>query len=249
MKALILAGSKGKDVLAGDGESKALIKIRGKNMVMYVIEVLKQLDFIDETVLVGNNDELAPLEGHVNAIIEQGESLEDNILKGCEHFPEKEHVLILTCDIPMITADAIVDFVENANKLEADFCYPIVSKEDSEKKYPGVHRTFVRLRDGTFTGGNIVLVNNAIIKHSISKAATFLAYRKKPWKLAKVLGISFAVKFIFGSLTIAELEDKVSAIFGIKARAVLSGYPEIGTDVDKVSDLELAEKVLGREGF
>ncbi|MGI6486348.1 MAG: NTP transferase domain-containing protein [Thermoanaerobacterales bacterium] len=244
MKAIILAGNKDKDILSDEGKSKALVKIHGKPMVLYVIEVVKQLDFIDKIAIVGDKNGLLFLKQHVDVIIEQGDSLEDNILRGCKYFDKNEDVLILTCDIPLITADAITDFVQDAKQLKADFCYPVVSREHSEKKYPGVHRTFVKLKDGTFTGGNIVLVNNEVIQQSIPKAAMFLAYRKKPWKLARILGLSFVIKFLLGSLTIAELEQKVSGIFGIKAKAVVSSWPEIGTDVDKKSDLVLAENVL-----
>ena len=39
----------------------------------------------------------------------------------------------------MITSEAIGDFVEKSLILDADFCYPIVPKEENENKYPGVN--------------------------------------------------------------------------------------------------------------
>jgi GTP:adenosylcobinamide-phosphate guanylyltransferase len=244
MKALILAGGQGDGPLKEISGNKALIKINGREMIMYVIDALKQLDFIDRISVVGDEAKLSPIRDHVDAITAGGSSLPDNVLKGVELFPDEEDILVLTCDIPMITPEAINDFVEKARRLDAEFCYPIVKKEDNERKYPGVHRTYVRIKDGTFTGGNIFLVKAGVVRKAIHRAEAFLTYRKKPWMLAKILGIAFVVKFVMGTLTISELEEKVSALFGVKARAVISPYPEIGTDVDKASDLELAMKVL-----
>lgn len=244
MNALLLAGKQVEGPLKDISYYKATIKINGREMIMYVIDVLKKLDFIEKIAVVGDERELSFLKDSVDIIINQGDSLSQNILKGAQVFPEESKLLVLTCDIPMITEEAIRDFAQRAEKLEADFCYPIVKREDNDAKYPGVHRTYVRIKDGTFTGGNIVLVKAGIVKEVINKAEDFLTYRKKPWMLAKIFGLLFVIKFVLGVLTIREVEDKASALFGIKARAVISPYPEIGTDVDKVSDLELAKKVL-----
>ena len=72
-----------------------------------------------------------------------------------------------------------------------------------------------------------------------------LTLRKKPWKLAQLLGFSFMLKFFMQRLSLAELEKRVSQLLGVKGVAIISPYPEIGTDVDKPSDFELAERVIG----
>lgn len=245
MKAIILAGSQGDSPLKDINENKALIKIHDKEMVLYVVDALKKLDFIEKVALVGEQDKLMPLKDHVDVIIDGSDTMTQNILKGVNHFSDEDFILILTSDIPMITSEAIRDFVEKARKLDGEFFYPIVKKEYNDKKYPGVKRTYVKIKDGTFTGGNIFLVRAGVIKKAIHKAESFLTYRKKPWMLARLLGISFIIKFLLGSLTISELENRVSQIFGVKAQAVQSSHPEIGTDVDKESDLMLAKTVLG----
>lgn len=244
MNALILAGKQADGPLRDMGVSKAMIKINGKEMILYVLEALKAVEYVDRIAVVGDARDLAFLKNKVDIIVEQEDSMAENIVRGAEVFPEGDELLVLTCDIPMITPEAIKDFVEKARATGADFNYPIVRREDNDTRYPGVHRTYVRIRDGTFTGGNIVLVRAGIVKKAMERAKYFLAYRKKPWMLAKILGVSFVVKLLLGMLTIKELENRVSDLFGIKAKAVISAYPEIGTDVDKKSDLELAQKVL-----
>jgi len=244
MKALILAGSQEDSPLTKFSRNKALLKICGKEMIKYIIDAMRELDFIDTIAVVGPKDELVSLEGFADIIIDSGSSMTENVLKGAEVFPDSELILIATSDIPMITSEAIRDFVEKAQKVDADFYYPIVRKEINEKKYPGVKRTYVKIKDGTFTGGNIVLVKVDTVKRCIKQAEEFMIYRKKPLKLAQILGPVIIIKFLMGTITISELEKRVGKLFGIKAKGIISDYPEIGRDVDKESDVEIAEKVL-----
>jgi len=244
MKALILAGADDKSPLAKYASNKALIKINGKEMIRYIIEAFKGLDLVETVAVVGPRESLQVIEDQVDVIVDSRASMADNVLSGVDMFSDDEMILISTADIPMITPEAIKDFVEKALAMDADFYYPIVSKEENEKKYPETKRTYVKIKDGTFTGGNIVMVRAGKVKECIRQAEVFMTYRKKPWKLAQVLGLKFILKFLLGTLTIKELEERVGDLFNIKARAIISSYPEIATDVDKDSDLELAARAL-----
>ncbi|HQA59403.1 MAG: nucleotidyltransferase family protein [Tepidanaerobacteraceae bacterium] len=244
MKALILAGAEKEGPLAQYGPNKALIKIHGKEMIRYIIDAFKGLDFIDSIAVVGPKESLEPIKGQVDVIVDSAASLADNVLCGVNIFSDDEMVLIATSDIPMITPEAVRDFVEKSLSMDADFYYPIVSREENEKKYPGIKRTYVKIKDGTFTGGNIVMVRAGKVKECIKNAEAFMTYRKKPWMLARILGLKFILKFLMGTLTIDELQERVEELFGVKARAIISSYPEIATDVDKDSDLELAARAL-----
>jgi len=244
MKALILAGSEKHSPLSKFSSNKALIKIHDKEMVRYIIDAFKGLDFVDTIAVVGPKENLQSIENQVDVIVDSAASLADNVLCGVNIFSDDDMLLISTSDIPMITSEAIRDFVEKSLSIDADFFYPIVLKEENEKKYPGIKRTYVKIKDGVFTGGNIVMVKAGKVKQCIKKAGAFMAYRKKPWKLAKILGLKFVLKFLLGTLTINELQERVAELFDIKARAIISSYPEIATDVDKDSDLELAARVL-----
>lgn len=52
------------------------------------------------------------------------------------------------------------------------------------------------------------------------------------------------LRLIIGNLTISAIEDKFSKITGVKARAVVSQYPEVGQDIDKFSDIRMASYYL-----
>ncbi|MBO6038596.1 MAG: hypothetical protein J6P17_01400 [Acidaminococcaceae bacterium] len=70
------------------------------------------------------------------------------------------------------------------------------------------------------------------------------ALRKNPLKLAAWLGVSVIVKLLFRQLSLADVEAKVSALFGYRGRAVITEYACIGTDLDKAEEWPLAEKYL-----
>lgn len=129
--------------------------------------------------------------------------------------------------------------------MPADLYYPIVDKRVGELKYPVVKRTYVNLREGVFTGGNLFLVNPEIVEHTAPRVRKFLDYRKNPLKMVTLLGFSFLLRYlVLKNLTLSELEQKVSDMWAIRGAVIVSPWPEVGIDVDKPSDLQLARAVL-----
>ncbi|MBT1278479.1 nucleotidyltransferase family protein [Thermoanaerobacter sp. CM-CNRG TB177] len=242
MNAIILAGSTKEDKLP----DKAFIEIKGKYMISYVIEALRGCDKIDKIAVVGDPEKLKKVVG-IDVIIEQADNIMDNVLKGVELFKNDKRVLILTCDIPMLTKEAVCDFIEKSEATGADLCYPIVRKEDNLKKFPEAKRTYARVKEGVFTGGNIFYVNPGIIDRLIKDAKQFIAYRKRPWKLGKLLGGKILFLFLIGRLSISHIEKKAEELFNINGKAIISEYPEIGNDVDKEEDVVMATKYLSRK--
>lgn len=138
MKALILAGAQEDSPLGKVHPNKALVEIHGKVMIEYIIDALKELDFIDTIAVVGSKQSLSIIKSQVDIIVEGGATITENILKGAEAFPDEALILIITSDIPMITPEAIRDFVERSPSKIAEFCYPVISKAENERKYQGV---------------------------------------------------------------------------------------------------------------
>jgi hypothetical protein len=178
-----------------------------------------------------------------------GDSFLDNLLHGlaamtCEHsHATPDHVLVITGDLPLITAGAIEDFVTRALAADADVAYPIIPKVCCERKFPEGRRTYVRLREGVFTGGNAVVMTRGFAEQSRELIGRLYAYRKNPLKLATLFGPRFILGLLSGRLTILNLERRASAIVGARVRAVVSEHAELGFDVDKLEDLVIAREV------
>ncbi len=245
--AIILAGASNHGALRAvtDTPYEALIDIEGRAMLDYVVDAVVGSRDIERVVVVGPEKALASLAGRVYRVAQCGDSMVENILIGLEVLHSTGKVLLVTSDIPLLTTDAIGDFLRRCAEKEADIHYPVVAKQTNEASYPGVKRTYVHLVEGTFTGGNLALLDPEVVRQCHVMIEKAVQMRKKPWQLSRLLGFRFIVKFLLSRLSVAEIEERVRLMLGFRGVAIVSPYPEIGIDVDKPSDLELARNVLG----
>jgi GTP:adenosylcobinamide-phosphate guanylyltransferase len=242
----VLAGGGKGELAEVEGVScKALIKLGDQEMIRYVLTVLSALKQVERVVVVGPPDDLLFLKDHypVEIVAEQGSILQ-NLMAANHCLSNGQQTIISSADIPMLTVEAMENLLHQCQPFESDFYYPISSKELSESRFPGVQRTYVTLQEGTFTGGNVFLVNAAKLESAVPEIERFLEFRKNPLKMVSLLGAGFAWKFMTKKLTIAGLEERFSRLLKLKAQAIISDYPEIGFDVDKPSDLTLARQML-----
>ncbi len=253
VNAVVLAGGGGIRQASGAeaGVNKAAVEIGPAKMVEYVVAALRSSPGVAAVVVVipeqlrgawrGDEGVLfaepgpTPLGSFANGV---------SVLDGLPDRGGTEWILACTGDIPFLTPEAVADFLERCRQREADLYYPIIPRQAAEQRFPGVRRTYARLRDGVFTGGNLFLVRRGIIERCLPRAEEFVRLRKKPLALAGLVGMGILLKYLCGSLSVADAERRVSSLFGIRGAAVVTPYAEIGVDVDKDSDLELARKLL-----
>jgi len=245
MDAVVLAARPNTGKLAETSSEplEANIEIAGRPMVSYVLSSLLDLPEISRVLLVGPQDGLSRYRGDRVDIIEPAEDLFANVKLGLSR-AETEFVLVSSSDIPLITAAIVKDFIATCLASGADFCYPISRKEDCEAKYPGVKRTYVKVKDGVFTGGNLFFVRKSIVERAWPTAERMIALRKSPLKMASLLGAGLLLKVVLGVAGVKEIEDRVASLLSIRPKAIVGAPPEIGVDVDKPSDLELCRRVL-----
>ncbi len=244
MNAIILAGES-KTEKEGMLKNKALIKIKGKYMLEYVLDTILKVQAIKNIVVVGDKEKLKnALGSKIDYVLEGGDSIVDNAMKALELFPGEKEAILLTCDIPMITVEAIEHFLLESRESGADLAYCIVDKKLNDAKYPEVERTYVKLKEGQFTGGNAFFLNPEVKYKVKDFFEVMLENRKNPAKMAQILGLGFLLKLAMGILTIDAIKNKVEKLLDIKAAVIISPYPEIGNDVDKQSDIEFVEKYL-----
>ncbi len=249
MNAVILAGALNSGSLrtVSTARYEAEIEIAGRPMLDYVVLALQEVSAIDRIVVVGSAQMVsAEIAGPKVIPVESGITMIDSLLKGINALNTVEPILVATSDIPLITREAVEDFLKRCQQIPGDIYYSFVPKENNEAKYPEVQRTYVTLKDGTFTGGNLALIAPSVIQDNQAMLRRAADLRKKPVQLCKMLGWRYLLKLITGRLTIQEIEQRVNSAFKIQAVGVVSPYPEVGIDVDKPSDFRLATKVLSK---
>ncbi|MBR4909446.1 MAG: nucleotidyltransferase family protein [Acidaminococcaceae bacterium] len=251
---VILAGGGGTVSLPGQGErARALAELKGRRLLDYIMEAVRQSRRIASVILVTHS-------AHFKAF--RKAAVPGLLLCACDgsmaecaaaairklrELPGHEGIakVVTVCDdLPFLTGEALDDFIARAEAMHADAAYAIVRKEACLRDYPSLRRTFFHLKKGDFTGGNVSLVSVSLFPGCIDKMKEVFSLRKNPLKLAAWLGPSFIIKLLLRQLSLAEVEQKVSVLFGYRGRAVVTDYACIGTDLDKAEEWAEAEKYL-----
>ena len=271
MNAVVLGGGKSNDpvALAAGVEVKALVLLEGRTMAWHVLRALRESGKIDHIVYVGPvvPDFESLIDTHVPGHDGMLENLEAGLkaletLRPADHVPadqaSADHVsghvsvghvsadraLVVTADVPLLTAIAVRDLF--ARDPGSALVYPVVTERACESQFPGGRRTYARVREGKFTGGNLFLVEPRLVSKFMPKLRQVIANRKNPLLLAGIIGPGILIKFLLGRVQIVELEARVSHILGVQAKALISEHAEIGFDVDKADDLEIVRQRLER---
>jgi molybdopterin-guanine dinucleotide biosynthesis protein A len=250
VNAVILAGGGGiHEKNAPDvGPNKSLVKIGDRIMIDYVVAALRQAPEIKRIVVVGPPELQEYCTQTELQLASSGDAPLSSLTSGLQSLHDSgvtsPWVLVCTGDIPFLTPAALAEFIDGCRRREADFYYPIINRQTAEAAFPGVRRTYVHTKEGYYTGGNIFLINQEVVATSIPKAEGFVENRKDTVAMARLVGIKVLILYLLGILAIEVAERKVSSILDLRIVAVICRHPEIGVDVDKPSDLALAEQYL-----
>lgn len=249
MNALILAGKKDIGNLESNTKltNKALLMLNETPMIEYVVNALRASELVDDIVVVGPEEDLAPvLENKVKKILNSADSIVENVKIGLDYFPGDCKILVLTSDIPLLTGEIIDHFIKKCEQYNALFYYPIILKETIVKKYPETARSYIYLKEGIFCGGNMVIVAKPIFDRNKQLLDELYQNRKDVKKYVSILGVKFLMKYLLKTLTIKEIEEKAAEIVGYPVKSVLIEDPEVMIDLDKLSDYELIVQVMNQ---
>lgn len=247
VNAVVLAGGRNSEAMrAATGvENRALVRLGTRTMLEHVVAALSDSETVGEIVVVGD---VPPGAGY--RVIAPGATLVDTLFAGLTALGSERPALAVTSDIPFLTPAAVNDFVLRAEELGADFCYPIIPLAACQARFSEMRRTSLKLREGQFTGGNLMRLNPASLQHHRETILQAFAARKSPFALGRMLGIGLTLRLLLSQttlpqlLTIAQLETGVSRLLGCRAAALITDYAEIGADVDKPDDLTVAQALL-----
>jgi GTP:adenosylcobinamide-phosphate guanylyltransferase len=229
MDAVLLAGGG-----AAASGNKAFLEGAGRPMVWYVAQALAAAPSVGRVVAVGPVEDVRRACGDRVAEIvpDTGGSSVENLVAGLAALPPAARVLSAAADIPLLTADAVEEFLSSCANVEADFFYPIVPQSIVEDRYPGARKTFVRVLDGSFTGGSLFVFNPGVVPQVRDFVEKMVRARKKPWIMASLIGWSTAMKLTSGRLSIKEVETKLGDLTRTVLRAVVVRRPELALDAD-----------------
>jgi CTP:molybdopterin cytidylyltransferase MocA len=204
---VVLAGTDDNPRRLIEGQNKAFLPIHGKPLVRIVVEALLDAARIDRVIVVGPRERLdATLDGlrRVRTVAQVGRMMR-NAWAGVRASagpapaaaaPDPSHerpLMLLTCDIPLISGAAIDDFIERclaeeARKGRAFALHCGIVEERALKPYypagakPGIVRPYVEIREGRYRLANIYFGRPHGIRHQDLLDTGFNYRKAKDWR-------------------------------------------------------------------
>jgi hypothetical protein len=230
-------------VLAGKPECR--LEVGGRPVAAWVVRALSGVPNLRRVVVVGPGDWPGA------EAVEPGDSVVENLRRGVAALAGgEEELLVAAGDAPLMTGEAVQRFVAACRAAGADFGYPVVPRWACEARFPGVRRTYVRLREGRFTGGNCFYLTPRAVPAAVAWLDRVYRARKRPAQLARLLGLGLVLRLALGRAGIAEAERAADRLLGVRTRGVVCAEdPELGVDVDDADDLALVRRLLESGAF
>ena len=245
--AVVLAGGPPDEVAAleAGAANKAFVHIAGITLVERTLRALRASTAIDRIIVVApsgtHGDSALALADELRA---DGERIRVSLHNGLAELPPDELAVISTSDLPILTPASVDDFVDYARRLDPDVGYGCVERTVHEALYPEVPHTWAHLRDGTFCGAGLTAIKPRALPALEGFIERLGAARKNPLRLASLFGWDMLARFALGRLSIAGAEGRASQLLGARVCALVSPYPETGVNVDRISDVALAEQLV-----
>lgn len=252
MNAILTAGGKSRPKeplypLTGGGY-KAMLDINGKPMIQYVLDALNACDRIDRIVMVGlPPDNLLECAKPLTTLEDQGDMVA-NILVGSRELsrldPGAAYVLVVSSDIPAITSSMVDWVITQVEENDHEIFYNVIERKVMEARYPDSRRTYVHLKSMDLCGGDLNAIRLSVASDENPLWNRLIEARKSPLRQAALVGYDTLFLLLLGRLSLDEAAAAVSRRLGIRARAILCPYAELGMDVDKPFQLEIMRKDL-----
>lgn len=224
------------------GISKALLDLHGKPMVQWVMDALNGAQRVHGILVIGLPADCGLVSQKPLQYLENQGGMLSNIMAGIRRVkeidPSAQHVLIASSDVPAVQPHMIDWVIETAMQTDDDLYYNVITRQVMESRYPGSRRSYARIKDGEFCGGDINVVRTIIVAED-SVWKDIIESRKNVFKQASIIGWGLLFQLLLRQVTIDEVVQRVSQRVGMKGRAVVCPYAEVGMDVDKPFQLEI----------
>jgi GTP:adenosylcobinamide-phosphate guanylyltransferase len=255
--ALVLAGSRGPDdpvAKAGGVAHKCLVPVAGVPMLARVALTLAECPSVgairvalEHPALLAAVPELRPLlaAGRCSAL-GTGATPSLSVLRALDELPDPLPWLVATGDHPLLTPAMVEHFCAAARATRADLAAGLTPAAVIRAAYPNAQRTYLRFRDGQYSGANLYALLGPEARRAIAFWRRAELERKRPWRLVRAFGWRPLLAYLLGRLTLDGAMARASRITGARIAAVALPFAEAAIDVDKPADLALAETILAR---
>lgn len=228
-----------------------LVEVDGEACLARVVRALRESRSVAGGVLCGPRAEVVESSPLVRALLEAGDlrwlapatgpaASAAAALDELGRFP----ALLTTGDHALLDGALIDRFCALAAPVDADIVVGLVPYDIVIQAFPDTRRTVLRFRDGGYCGSNLFLVRTPAGRAAILFWRRVEALRKKPWRMARELGLLTLVRYLLGLQTLPATLALLSRRAGCRVAHVALPEPRAAVDVDSLGDRDLAEGIL-----
>ncbi len=229
--------------------NKAYLPLRGSSMLERVLTSLRAASSVERIRCVTQPDTFQSAFGArgrdlADEIVEPGDGLIDSLIAGLRGLPSDRLVLVVATDIPLASGGHFDAFTTRAADQAWDVSYGYLRRATHVAAYPSVRHTWVRLRDGAMCGSGVSVIRAGSMSGLAETLRRIAAARKSPLRLAAIFSLGLVIRYIFGLLTLADVERRARGLSGLQCRGVACEDAELAVNVDGLADLREVERIL-----
>ena len=244
--ALVLAGSRpGRPDPVAEAEvvsHKALAVAGGQPLLARVVAALMAAG-VGPVAVSASDPQVAALAQALGAsVLPAAEGPSASVLAAAEVLGTP--LLVVTADHALLKAEWVSGFLAEA-PAEADVCALLASRAAVEADAPGPRRTWLRFADGDRSGCNLFLIRSVRGLQAVEFWRRVEAQRKRPWRMARLIGPGALLRYALGRLTLADAVARLGRAAGVRAAVAPAPSGLCAVDVDTVEDLRFVRARLG----
>ncbi len=155
-------------------------------------------------------------------------------------------LLVTTADHALLDREMLDRFFAASDAAGADIAVGLAAEAVIAARYPGTRRTYLRFRDGGYSGANLFALRTPAAARGIAFWGRVERDRKRPWRLARAFGPALLLAYLSRLCPLEQAMALASRRLGARVVAVPIPIAEAAIDVDKPADLDLVEAILAR---
>ena len=247
--ALVLAGSRGPEdsvAVAAGVSHKAFADVGGAPMLLRVVRALRAAELVDGITIASERPDLIEAVPEFRGIRVLPTAAGPSGTVQAAFRQLGAPLLVTTADHALLQPEWVDHFLSKL-PTDADVSAAVARSEDVEAAAPGVRRTYLKFADGAVSGCNLFYLGAPTAEGAVRFWTRLEAERKRPWRMAMMIGPGVLVDYLARRLTLDAALDLLGRRAGVRAGVVVLPFGQAAIDVDKPDDLALARRLARPE--
>lgn len=221
--------------------NKSLARLGGKTLLDRSLDAIKSSG-IKRVAVVGDQQVRAIASAHeLNPIVaDRGSSPVMSAMSGVNALSPEGPILFVPADAPFMTGEHIRDCCSrigtHTSRVDQWLCVGVCSREQVEFELPRAPFKYVKLAEGEFATSSLYAATFGAVRRATDILDQLSKDRKSQFAIARRFGFGNLLRFFFGKLSMADVEQIASQTFGARGFLVPEVHPMTTFDIDSVQD-------------